>query len=390
MKRVCVAIFLFSLLFVNALEFSQIEFREVASDFTAQRKPVMDLDMKYCSMLKVELLKPANVTLKQRVYKAEKTNNGMAFYFASSEAVLTVTAPGYVPFTIAAPGGGFKPGAVYYLRLDAKSDTFVTIRCTPAAPIMVDGKDWLLYGNRLSVGSHQLRIEKEGYQTIEETISVGEAETVFQYQLNPEQTVAADVPVSAALPTVITVDGSHGLRGEYYNLPPWEDDEGPRTVPSGTPIFTQIDPTITFHWGDRSPAPNVSSDYFYIRWTGKIEIPVDGTYRFALGGYNQGTWKGHDKQYWGWRWKDDGFLGKDTGVGFRLYVNGAPVLSEWKHGDNWEEEKVTGEIFLNGGQRYDIKLEVFDKTGAAHCYLMWIPPGKSEYEFVPETVLTPQ
>lgn len=396
MKRMWLCIFLFSLLLMHALEFSQIEFRAVASDFKAQREPVTDLDMQYCAVLKVEMNQLPQVGLKQRVYKTVPTDGGVYLYFSASEKALTLTAPGYQPFTVAAPAGAFRSGMAYYLRLESieqQSDTFVTIISQPAATILVDGKDWALFGNRLPVGTHQVTIEKEGYQPIHEVITVGSSETTFQYQLNPVQAAAPaqDAPASPpATPTVITVEGSHGLRGEYFNLPPWEDDEGPRTVPQGIPIYTQIDPTITFHWGDRSPAPNISSDYFYIRWTGKIKIAVDGTYRFALGGYNEGTWKGRDKQSWGWRWPGEDYLGKDTGVGFRLYVNGAPVLSEWKHDVNWEEEKCTGEIFLNGDQWYDIKLEVFDKTGDAHSYLMWIPPGKSSYEFVPESVLKPQ
>ncbi|MHC4535071.1 MAG: PA14 domain-containing protein, partial [Planctomycetota bacterium] len=127
-----------------------------------------------------------------------------------------------------------------------------------------------------------------------------------------------------------------GLIGEYYH-------EGPDDVWDDL-VMVRLDPTVDFGWGDGSPEPGVvNANNFKVRWTGEVEIPSTGTWTF----YTQ------------------------TDDGVRLWVNDVLVLENWTdHGSTQD----SGEISLQGGQRYPIKLEWYENGGGALCHLSWEGP----------------
>jgi len=47
-------------------------------------------------------------------------------------------------------------------------------------------------------------------------------------------------------------------------------------------VKKRVDPQIKFHWGEKSPDPELSVDNFSIRWTGWLKAPVAGRYRLTL------------------------------------------------------------------------------------------------------------
>ena len=66
-----------------------------------------------------------------------------------------------------------------------------------------------------------------------------------------------------------------GLRGSYYN----KTSTTYNTYPiSGTPI-TRTDATVNFSWGS-SPATGINADNFQAQWTGFIQIPTSGTWKY--------------------------------------------------------------------------------------------------------------
>lgn len=143
-----------------------------------------------------------------------------------------------------------------------------------------------------------------------------------------------------------------GLRGTYYN----------GTDLSGTPLLTRVDSAINFVLTYSSipmrlsPAPGiVPEDKFSVRWTGQVEAQYSETYTF----YTQA---------------DDGI---------RLWVNGDKLI------DNWADQGVTeksGSITLVAGQRYDIKIEYYEKAGEATAKLLWSGPSTPK-SLVPRTQL---
>jgi hypothetical protein len=84
----------------------------------------------------------------------------------------------------------------------------------------------------------------------------------------------------------------------------------------------------------------LGADTFSARWTGQVDAPVSGTYTF--------------------------YTASDDGV--RLWVNGVPLV------DNWTLHSLTensGTIVLTAGQRYAIRMEFFERAGAATARLLW-------------------
>ncbi len=125
-------------------------------------------------------------------------------------------------------------------------------------------------------------------------------------------------------------DMVRGLKGEYFA----------NTELSGTPAFTRIDRYIAFNWRESSPARNLPSDNFSVRWTGKIRTDTDGKYEFIVSG-------------------DDGF---------RLYVDERLVI------DSWRDQPTTmraATIPLKGNTLYDIRLEYYESTGNAEVSFGW-------------------
>ncbi len=147
-----------------------------------------------------------------------------------------------------------------------------------------------------------------------------------------------------------------GLRGEYYNDP--SDGEYPLEDPfTGSPVLIRTDGTVDFNWGDNSPASQVSSDHFSVKWTGQVRAPVSGTYTFTVTG--------------------------DDGV--RLFLNGQLVI------DGWTDQYPTSyshTTTLTAGTLYNIELHYYEHGGDASCRLRWSYPGQP-LQAIPSSQLYP-
>jgi hypothetical protein len=155
--------------------------------------------------------------------------------------------------------------------------------------------------------------------------------------------------VNFGLPGPIPPPGSGtGLVGTYY--------EGMEL--SGAPSLTRVDPTVDFDWADGSPDEMVPTDQFSARWTGQVQAPVSGFYRFAAG--------------------------SDDGV--RLSVGGQLLI------DNWTDHPYSldnaAPIYLAAGQKYDVNLEFYENGGQAVIRLFWSYPGQAT-QAIPQSQLYP-
>jgi len=84
-----------------------------------------------------------------------------------------------------------------------------------------------------------------------------------------------------------------------------------------------------------------------VRWTGRVEAPVSGTYRFTT-------------------------VSSD---GIRLYVNGQLVINNWT--DHNTTTNTSAGISLTAGVRYTITLEYYERTGSAVARLQWSYPNQA-------------
>ncbi len=137
-----------------------------------------------------------------------------------------------------------------------------------------------------------------------------------------------------------------GLATQYWNN---RNLEGP-------PVVSDITTQINNDWGAGSPVPGViNNDRFSVRWTGFIVPPETGTYRFRT----------------------------RTDDGVRLYVDNlaAPIIDEWR--DFSPTNHDSGDIVLERGRSYSIRMEMYENTGGAVAQLNWRRPGQSQFELIP-------
>ncbi|GAB2602026.1 PA14 domain-containing protein [Spirosoma areae] len=141
-----------------------------------------------------------------------------------------------------------------------------------------------------------------------------------------------------------------GLLGSYYN----------NTNLSGNPVRQQVDAMVNFTWGDQGPSPaaGANATNLSVRWSGQVEAPVSGTYKFKT-------------------FNDDAT---------RLTVNGQQLINDWPggHGPTWFE----GSINLTAGQKYSISLEFNQGYGGAQSQLHWEYPGQGS-QLIPQSRLYP-
>ncbi len=148
-----------------------------------------------------------------------------------------------------------------------------------------------------------------------------------------------------------------GILGEYANY-----DGGvpvPPESPFGNVSLIRVDPGIDFEWGNNSPEPGViNEDNFAVRWTGELDVPLDGRYTFKAT-------------------TDDGVL---------LYVNGEEMADAWRNQNGPLEQ--SGTIDLVAGEFAFIKMLYFATSGSAVAELRW-EHELFPLDFIPAAALSP-
>jgi glucose/arabinose dehydrogenase len=135
-----------------------------------------------------------------------------------------------------------------------------------------------------------------------------------------------------------------GLRGEYFD-----------NIDFTTSRLTRTDATVNFNWGSGSPNTAIAPDTFSVRWTGRVQPRFSETYTF--------------------------FTNSDDGT--RLWVNNQLVIN------NWIDQAATersGTITLEAGRLYDIRLEYYERGGAASSRLSWASRSQTK-EIIPQSRL---
>ncbi|MDQ0313458.1 hypothetical protein J2S46_008111 [Kitasatospora herbaricolor] len=146
---------------------------------------------------------------------------------------------------------------------------------------------------------------------------------------------------------------AHGLKGEYYRM----SAPGARDFAElgGVALDPQINlPGLASTFQETTGRQENTT----ARWTGQIEAPADGDYTFYAIGDN----------------------------GFRLFVDGAPVIDHWV--PDWDREQTSAALHLKAGERHDFRLEMFQDVGGANMYLRWSSPAMPK-QLVPESAFTP-
>lgn len=138
-----------------------------------------------------------------------------------------------------------------------------------------------------------------------------------------------DAGLAFVMPPKGLKDNGLGLTGQYYNGSDFNDY-----------AMMRLDTVIRFNWGFGTPDPKVQIDNFSTRWSGWIQPAVSGLYTFYINSDN----------------------------GRKLTVNNLVLIDQWK--EDWNID-YSGKIFLQGGQKYPVTIEYFEKDGGAGIRFEW-------------------
>lgn len=118
----------------------------------------------------------------------------------------------------------------------------------------------------------------------------------------------------------------------------------------------RTDPTITFDWGLGTPDAAVDPETFSVRWSGQVRPQFSENYTF--------------------------YANADDGI--RLWVDDELLIDEW-HTQTGEE--YSGNIELNAGQNYAIRIEYYDETASAALHLAWSSDSQAK-QIIPQSALS--
>lgn len=147
-----------------------------------------------------------------------------------------------------------------------------------------------------------------------------------------EYVYAAPLPPSAPPPPP-TGDGA-GLRGEYFTYDRWNDFKAK--------LGERVDPQVAFDWGAGSAWPAGPADWYSIRWTGFVSVPVAGDWTFYV----------------------------NSNDGARLWIDGALVQNYWLD----RSAETANTLTLSAGQ-HSVRLEYYEGYSSARCTMSWSGPG---------------
>lgn len=160
----------------------------------------------------------------------------------------------------------------------------------------------------------------------------------------------ATIPITAVndSPVLQTLSGDTGLglAARYY-LTAW-DLTGSTTQ--------RIDATVNF--SNNFGVSGMNNENFSVRWTGQVKSPITGNVTFSTQ--------------------------SDDGV--RLWVDGELIIDNWTlHGTTTD---TASPISLIAGEKYDIRMEFYERGGGEVAILQWAYSGQST-QVVPQAYLFP-
>jgi hypothetical protein len=157
----------------------------------------------------------------------------------------------------------------------------------------------------------------------------------------PPPPATATKPATSTPLATSTPAASSNWRGEYFN----------NQELSGEPSLVRQDPQINFDWGTGSPAPEIQSDHFSVRWTRTL-FYRSGTYTFNA-------------------FSDDGV---------RVWLDNQLIIDQWHDTTN---VTFTAVRTISEGN-HSLKVEYYENQGNAHIRFWQIsgssfPQWRGEY-----------
>ncbi len=115
------------------------------------------------------------------------------------------------------------------------------------------------------------------------------------------------------------------MKGEYFSSADF----------SGAPVVTRTDQNLDFDWQSASPVPGLSSTQFSVRWTGTIQAPGAGDYKFTFR-------------------NSDCYPCSGSNV-YRVFVDGKQALELGQKGGQSQGGAFT--VHFDAGQTHEVRIE---------------------------------
>lgn len=228
--------------------------------------------------------------------------------------------------------------------------------------VILTGK--LRIGRDTATGANSIRVLAGGVESEPVTLVVDREAEPPAVKLSPESgscTISgepgarADVYAGAGVSPVIAV-GSVILdeqgRGEC-ELPIGRGFLGEYGLGTSfdSPVFARVDQQIDFDYQADTPDPRVPADGFCVRWTGYLQVEVEGDYTFYL----------------------------TTDDGSRTWIDGVQVIDNWGHHAPVEK---TATVRLKKGEHH-IRVDYYEDYGWASAHLEWSGPSAARTHDIP-------
>jgi 4-amino-4-deoxy-L-arabinose transferase-like glycosyltransferase len=202
----------------------------------------------------------------------------------------------------------------------------LTLHSPSPSELYLDNAQISLVDNGDGVQTAEIELAEGCHDLIIKTLG---QEGHFELDWQPPEGEQTLVPSSHLLLPPIN---NNGLLGYYYANGDWQ----------APPAFIKIDPWIHFFYQEQPlPIP------FTAEWVGRINIPSEGSYRFALESVDESE----------------------------LFIDNEQITTSYNE----------GEIYLSPGF-HQLRLRYAARTGYTHINLYWTTPG-SERESIPQEVL---
>ena len=131
-----------------------------------------------------------------------------------------------------------------------------------------------------------------------------------------------------------------GFRAEYFNNINFE----------GNPVVTQTEKKINYSWAGGTELPGMNRENYSVRWSGVMCAKETADFDFSMGG-------------------DDGY---------RVFINDQAVIDDWTPGA-FRSSNITKT--LEAGVKYRIRIEYYQKGGAAGVNFIWKNKNENKDEF---------
>jgi hypothetical protein len=121
----------------------------------------------------------------------------------------------------------------------------------------------------------------------------------------------------------------------------------------------RLDPEVNFNWGQGDPGVDagIGRENFSVRWEGWLEGPLTGSVTFTVRA--------------------------DDGV--RLWIDDRQIIDQWRDGSVID---YSGQIDLEKGKKYPVKLEYYENASEATVSLSWQANGLGK-QIIPARFLNP-